>query len=126
MSAVPSAPVTPEWSRSVIGRIGRPSYTNPGHGQRARHGSYWNDTPTGKGRDDFKRGRDYAALTMAAIGAESCASWDLERIIEAIVIDAASRKAKGGKYSRTLPPAVYGFIHELSRQFCAKVTGSQP
>jgi hypothetical protein len=88
--------------------------------------SYWNDTPTGKGRDDFKRGRDYAALTMAAIGAESCASWDLERIIEAIVIDAASRKAKGGKYSRNLPPAVYGFIHELSRQFCAKVTGSQP
>ena len=88
--------------------------------------SYWNDTPTGKGRDDFKRGRDYAALTIAAIATDSCASWDLERIIEATVIDAASRKAKGGKYSRTLPPAVYGFIHELSRQFCAKITGSQP
>jgi hypothetical protein len=88
--------------------------------------SYWNDTPTEKGRDDFKRGRDYAALTIAAIATDSCASWDLERIIEAIVIDAASRKAKGGKYSRTLPPAVYGFIHELSRQFCAKITGSQP
>ena len=95
-----------------------------GHGQRARPTTFWNDAPTGKGRDDFKRGRRYATLAIAAIAADGCASWDLERIIEAIVVDAASRKVKGGKYSRTLPPAVDGFIHELSRQFCARIIAS--
>jgi hypothetical protein len=63
----------------------------------------------------------YAALTMAAITADGCA-WYLERILDGIVRDVASRKAKGGKYSRTLPPAVIGFIHELSRQYCARRT----
>jgi hypothetical protein len=96
-----------------------------GGGRRTRAG-YWKDAPTGNGRDDFKRGQKYAALTIVAIAADRCASWDLEGIIEAIVIDAASRKVKGGTYSRTLPPAVDGFIHELSRQFCASITGNEP
>jgi hypothetical protein len=87
--------------------------------------SFWKDVPTGKGRDDFKRGQKYAALTIAAIAADKCASWDLEKIIEAIVSDAASRRAKGGIYSRTLSPAVDGFIHELSRQLCATITGDE-
>jgi hypothetical protein len=97
-----------------------------GGGRRGRPASYWKDAPTGNGRDDFKRGQKYAALTIAAIAADDCASWDLERIIEAMVIDAASRNAKGGKYSRSLPPAVDGFIHELSRQLCSSLTGRQP
>jgi hypothetical protein len=36
-------------------------------------------------------------------------------------MDAASRRAKGGKYSRTLPSAIDGFIHELSRQLCGGI-----
>jgi hypothetical protein len=96
-----------------------------GGGRRARAG-YRRDVPTGNGREDFKRGQEYAALTIEAIAAERCAPWDLERIIEAIVIDAASRKAKGGAYSRTLPPSVDGFVHELSRQLCLRITGSEP
>ncbi len=92
----------------------------------ARAASYWNDAPTGNGRDDFKRGKKYAALTIEAMTADGCASWYLEKIIQAIVADAVSRKVKGGKHSRTLPPAVDGFIHELSRQFCATITSIQP
>lgn len=92
-----------------------------------RPASYWKDAPTGNGRKDFKRGQKYAALTIAAIAAHDCAAWDLARIIEAMVVDAASRKVKGGKYSRTLPPAIDGFIHELTRQFCTSLTTtSQP
>ena len=95
-----------------------------GGGRRDRAG-YWKDVPTGNGREDFKRGQEYAALTIAAIAAEGCAPWDLEKIVEAIVIDAASRRAKGGAYSRTLPPSVAGFVHELSRQLCLSITGNE-
>jgi len=96
-----------------------------GGGRRASAASYWKDIPTGNGRQDFKRGQRYAALTIAAMTADGCAAWYLQKIIEAIVTDAASRKSKGGRYSRTLPPAVDGFIYELSRQFCARITGSE-
>jgi hypothetical protein len=92
---------------------------------RTRAASFWTDAPTENGRADFKRGRTYAALTIAAMTADGRTLCYLERIIEAIVIDAACRKTKGGKYSRALPPAVEGFIHELSRQFCAKITDNQ-
>lgn len=88
--------------------------------------NYWNDVPTGNGRDDFKRGKRYATLTIKAMTADGCASWYLEKIIHAIVGDAVARRAKGGKHSRTLPPAVDGFIHELSRQFCVRITGVAP
>lgn len=81
---------------------------------------FWSDAPTANGREDFKRGQTYAALTMAAITADGYAAWYLERILDGIVRDVASRKAKRGRYSRTLPPAVIGFIHELSRQYCAR------
>jgi hypothetical protein len=93
--------------------------------RRTRATSFWTDAPTGNGRADFKRGRAYAALTIAAMTADGRTSCYLERIIEAIVIDAAFRKTKGGKYSRALPPAVEGFIHELTRQIYAKTTDNQ-
>jgi hypothetical protein len=88
--------------------------------------SYWNDVPTGDGREDFRRGKKYAALAIEAVTADGCASWYLEKIIQAIVVDAVSRKARGGKHSRTLPPAVDGFIHELSCQLCASISGVEP
>jgi len=103
-----------------------PFVTVKGGSRRARAVSYWNDVPTRNGRDDFKRGKKYAALTIEAMTADGCASWYLEKIIEAIVADAVSRKVRGGKHSRTLPPAVDGFIHELSRKFCATFADVQP
>ena len=87
-----------------------------GSGRRARVASYWIDTPTGNGRADFRRGRGFAARVIVAMNADPESACYLERIIEAIVIDAASRRGRGGKYSRTLPPASQGFIYELSRQ----------
>ncbi len=118
---------TPEKLRRTIGPslMRLPFIMMKGGSRRAGARSYWNDVPTGNGRDDFKRGKEYAALTIEAMTADGCA-WYLEKIIEGIVADAVSRKAKGGKHSRTLPPAVDGFIHELSRQFCATITGIQP
>jgi hypothetical protein len=94
-----------------------PFVTMNGKGPSAGAKSYWNDVPTGNGRNDFKRGKKYAALALEAMSADGCA-WYLEKIIEAIVLDAVSRRAKGGKYSRNLPPAADGFIHELSRRLC--------
>ena len=119
--------LTPEkLSRTLGPSVMRlPFITMKGGSPRAGATGYWNDVPTGNGRDDFKRGKEYAALTIEVMTADGCA-WYLEKIIEAIVADAVSRKAKGGKHSRTLPPAVDGFIHELSRQFCATITGIQP
>lgn len=118
---------TPEKLRRTLGPsvMRLPFITMKGGHPRAGATAYWNDVPTKNGRDDFKRGKEYAALTIEAMTADGCA-WYLEKIIEAIVADAVSRKAKGGKHSRTLPPAVDGFIHELSRQFCEKITGIQP
>jgi len=87
-----------------------------GSGRHGRVASYWTDGPTGNGRADFKRGREYAVRVFVAMDADADGACYLERIIEAIVIDAASRRAKSGKYSRTLPPAVQGFIYELARQ----------
>ncbi len=88
--------------------------------------NYWNDVPTGNGRIDFRRGKQYAALTIKAMIADGCAAWYLEKIIHAIVVDAVARRTKGGKHSRTLPPAVAGFIHELSGQLCARIGGVVP
>jgi hypothetical protein len=102
-----------------------PFVTTKGGSPRADVKRYWKDVPTGNGRADFKRGKKYAALTIEAMTADGCA-WYLERIIEAIVLDAVARKAKGGRHSRALPPAVDGFIHELSHRLCATVTGIEP
>jgi hypothetical protein len=87
-----------------------------GSGRHARVTSYWTDAPTEDGRADFKRGREHATRVIVAMNADADGACYLERIIEAIVIDAASRRAKGGKYSRKLPPAIQGFFYELSRQ----------
>jgi hypothetical protein len=87
-----------------------------GSGRGARVTSYWTDAPTDDGRADFKRGKEYAARLIVAMNADAHSACYLERIIEAIVGDVASRRAKGGQYSRTLPPAVRGFFYELSGQ----------
>ncbi len=89
-------------------------------GGRASVASYWTDVPTEDGRADFKRGKGYAALVIVAMNADAGGACFLERIIEGIVIDVASRRAKGGKHSRTLPPAVQGFFYELSRQLSSR------
>jgi hypothetical protein len=118
---------TPQKIRRKLGPSVKrlPFVTLAGGSPRSRVKSYWNDVPTANGRDDFKRGKKYAALAIEAMTADGCA-WYLERIMEAIVADARSRKARGGKHSRTLPPAVDGFIHELSRRFCAMLSGVEP
>ncbi len=85
--------------------------------------SYWNDIPTGNGHADFKRGNSYALLTMQAIIADGCGPHYLQCIIEAMIHDAVVRRAKGRKRSRRLPPAVDGFLFELSRQLCSAFTG---
>jgi hypothetical protein len=116
----------PKQPRRVVGpTLARLPFVTPKVG-RSRAGAkrYWNDEPTGNGREDFKRGKKHAALAIEAMTTDGCA-WYLEKIIEAIVIDAVSRKSKGGRHSRTLPPAVDGFIHELSRRLCATITGVQ-
>ena len=117
----------PEKTRRMGGRslTRLPFVSTKGGSPRAGVKRYWKDVPTGNGREDFKRGKKYAALTIEAMTADGCA-WYLERIIEAIVLDAVARKAKGGRHSRTLPPAVDGFIHELSRRLGATITGIQP
>jgi len=119
---------TPERLRRMFGLSVRrlPFVTTKGNNTSASAANFWNDAPTGNGRDDFKRGKKYAGLTIEAMTADGCASWYLEKIIQAIVDDVVSRRAAGGKYSRTLPPAVNGFIHELSRQLCERTTDIQP
>jgi hypothetical protein len=117
---------TPEKLRRIVGPSLKrlPFVSKKAGSSRAGVKRYWNDAPTGDGRADFKRGKKHAALTVEAMTGDGCA-WYLERIIEAIVLDAVARKAKGGRYSRSLPPAVDGFIHELSRRICATITGVQ-
>ena len=101
---------------------GLPFVRIKGSGRRARIASYWTDLPTDDGRADFKRGRAYAARVIAAMNADALGgACYLERIIDAIVRDAAARRAKGGKYSRTLPPAVQGFIYDLSRRLASRL-----
>lgn len=123
-----AASCRPETSRRMVAPSVRhlPFVTLKSKRPRAGATNYWNDVPTGNGRNDFRRGKQYAALTIKAMIADGCASWYLEKIIHAIVVDAVARKAKGGKHSRTLPPAVDGFIHELSGQLCARITGVAP
>jgi hypothetical protein len=67
---------------------------------------YWNDTPSGNGHADF---------------ADGCGPHYLQCIIEAMIHDAVVRRAKGGKRSRRLPPAVDGFLFELSQQLCSGI-----
>jgi hypothetical protein len=123
-----AAPWRPETTRRTVAPSVRrlPFVTINCDSPCASATNYWNDVPTGNGRDDFRRGKQYAALTIKAMTVDGCASWYLEKIIHAIVVDAVARRAKGGKHSRTLPPTVDGFIHELSRQFCARITGVAP
>jgi hypothetical protein len=80
----------------------------------ANAANYWNDVPTENSHADFQRGKTYAALTIKAIANDGCGSNYLKDIIEAIAADAIARQARGGKYSRSLPPAVGGFFSELS------------
>jgi hypothetical protein len=76
---------------------------------------WWDDTPGIDHKLDVKRGRAYATMTIEAIAADKCGSNPLEAIFKSIVDDAVARKIKGGKHSRTLPPAVDGYLWELSK-----------
>jgi hypothetical protein len=77
--------------------------------------TFWNDTPGFDHKADCRRGRLYAEMMIDAIAADKCGSRPLEETFEAIIKDAVARKAKGGKHARTLPPAVDGFLWELSK-----------
>jgi len=88
--------------------------------------NYWNDEPSGIPAHDWKRGKDFARLTIEAMIADGCSAHYLERIFEAIVTDAVRRRRKGGKGSRRRSMVVDGFLFELSRMFCERVTGNSP
>ncbi|MDQ6734646.1 MAG: hypothetical protein M3Z35_11145 [Nitrospirota bacterium] len=85
--------------------------------------SWWKDTPGADHHSDCKRGRSYALLVIDALAADRCGSPPLENIFAAIIEDAVRRRLKGGKHARTLPPAVDGFLWELSRFIAGRVAG---
>ena len=80
--------------------------------------NYWTDEPTGDSVADCQRGRRYAQMTIAMITERRsilCAI-DFEHIIEGMIRQGIARREKGGRYSRAAtPPAMRGFLFELSR-----------
>jgi len=115
-------PKVPEWTIAELRRIYAPAFLSLPFIQRderaslcARPITFWNDTPGFDHKMDSRRGRLYAELAIEAIAADDCGPRPLERVFEAIIKDAVVRKAKGGKHARTLPPAVDGFLWELSK-----------
>jgi hypothetical protein len=119
------------WTIADIRRIYAPTFKSLPYVQRDEGASlcdhpatFWNDTPGFDHKADHKRGRVYAAMTIEAVAADNCDSRPLEQVFEAIIMDAVARKIKGGKHARTLPPAVDGFLWELSK-FIAKAATSQ-
>jgi hypothetical protein len=96
---------TPEKVRKVFGPSIKqlPFVTMTDGSPCANAASYWNDVPTNDSRADFKRGKEYGALTIEALAFDRCGPRYLEHIIEAIICDAVARKAKGGKYIAAPP-----------------------
>jgi len=125
-AAAPEQPKAPEWTLAQARRFYAPAFKSLPFIQRKSETSicerpitFWNDVPGFDHKTDFKRGRLFAEMTIEAIAADNCGSGPLEATFEAIIKDAVARKAKGGKHARTLPPAVDGFLWELSK-FIAK------
>jgi hypothetical protein len=89
---------------------------------------YWHDEPSKHGHVDYKRGHDYALLTLEAIDRDRpvhrrayAAPTYLEHIFEAMINDAIERRRKGGKGSRTnLTSSMRGFLDEITRRICDK------
>jgi hypothetical protein len=76
--------------------------------------SFWNDVPTRGRKSDHARGRDYARLALAAIAADDSSSRPLEQTFRAIIKQVAAQPRRGRKRTRALPPAVDGFLWEMS------------
>lgn len=122
----------PPWTRAQIRRDYAPAFKSLPFIQRKDGASicnhplsFWNDTPGFDHKGDCKRGRVYAAMTIEAIAADNCGGGPLEQVFEAIIMDAVARRIKGGKHARTIPPAVDGFLWELSK-FIAEAASKQP
>lgn len=116
-----------EWTIADVRRIHAPAFTALPFVTRKEVSdklsqaiSFWNDIPSGDGMSDYKRGRIFAGMVVDAIATDQCGSRPLERAFEAIILDAVARRVKGGKHSRTLPPAVDGFLLELSKVIATK------
>ena len=86
--------------------------------------TYWNDVPTDDQHADHKRGVAYAQMAVAAIDADQCLlARGLELTFEHIFLDAVRRREKGGKYSRSMPPAAHAFLGEIAKVIHAKAKG---
>jgi hypothetical protein len=124
--AASEQPIAPKWTIAKLRQVYAPAFKSLPFIQRKNETSifekpitFWNDAPGFDHKTDFKRGRLFAEMTIEAIAADNCGSGPLEATFAAIIKDAVARKAKGGKHTRTLPPAVDGFLWELSK-FIAK------
>jgi hypothetical protein len=115
-------PKSHEWTIAELRRIHAPAFLSLPFIQRdekagvcGRPIAFWNDPPGFDHKTDFRRGRLYAEMMIDAVADDKCCSRPLEQTFEAIIKDAVARKIKGGKHARTLPPAVDGFLWELSK-----------
>jgi hypothetical protein len=114
-----------EWLGAAIGlhRLRRmPFVTLHDDGSPA---TWWNDVPTKSGikaiHADRRRGEEYADMVVDALVADDAKGCiPLWLVINAIVDDAIKRRAKG---SRKLPPAVHGFLTQLSLRMTDRFCG---
>jgi hypothetical protein len=114
-----------EWLGDAIGlhRLRRmPFVTLHDDGSPA---TWWNDVPTKGGikaiHADRRRGEEYADMVVDALVADDAKGCiPLWLVINAIVDDAIKRRAKG---SRKLPPAVHGFLTQLSLRMTDRFCG---
>lgn len=85
--------------------------------------SWWNDAPTDNCCADYRRGKAYAQMAVAAIAVDACHVRALELVFEHIYLDAIRRREKGGKYSRSMPNAAQGFLSEIAKVITVKAGG---
>ena len=79
--------------------------------------SFWHVDPTGKREDDFKRGRKYARLAIAAMKADRDSQL-VARVVQDIIKDAVERNGQKGRGRRS--PAALGFLAEISELIAAR------
>jgi hypothetical protein len=113
-----SAPAPQELSSSGIRRYTRPAAKSlpfvklrPNDQPLWQPESFWNVEPTGKREYDFKLGRKYARLAIAAMKADGD-SHLISLIIQDIVKDTVARMGKKGRGARNA--TVLGFLAEIS------------
>jgi hypothetical protein len=112
----------PQWTAADIRRVYNPAYNQLPFVRPVLNGnilekpaSFWNDVPSGDDHADYKRGKQHAHDAINDLAEDECSGWPLERTFIAIIQEAVARKSKGGKHSRSLTPAVDGFLHNLSK-----------